>query len=178
MPMASRRFYASVGNQANHDDFLLAMALELMVEIGVREAAGSPVFRRNDIARMHLEIVMQRTAPRAFGKDLVPCSLKLIRRRILPVLEIARLRAVMKHMENGNIGLACRTHDVTKVVEQINFLGNVFDPRPEFAAFAEEVVVMIDAQHGCNVGFVGGCLYLLAFKIRHRMFLINIGWLN
>src|SRR3984893_14342592 len=95
---AGRRFYASVSNQANHDDFLLAMALELMVEIGVREAARSPVFRRNDIARLHLEIVMQRTAPRAFGKDLVLCSLKLIRRRILPVLEIARLRAVMKHM--------------------------------------------------------------------------------
>src|SRR5258707_13596901 len=113
---ASRRFYTSVSYQANDDDFLLAMTLELMVEVGVREAARSPMLRRNDIARMHLEIVMQRTAPRAFGKDLVPCSLKLIRRRILPVLVIARLRAVMKHMENGNIGLACRAHDITQVV--------------------------------------------------------------
>ena len=68
---AGSRFYASVSHIANDDDFLPAMALELVVEVGVREAARSPVFRRNDIARMHLEIVMQRTAPRAFGKDLV-----------------------------------------------------------------------------------------------------------
>ena len=38
---------------------------------------------------------------------------------------------------------------------------------------------MIDAQHRCDVGFVGGSLYLItcniAFKIRHRMFLIHIG---
>jgi hypothetical protein len=42
-----------------------------MVEVGVREAARSPVLCRNDIARSHLEIVMQRTAPGAFGEDLV-----------------------------------------------------------------------------------------------------------
>src|SRR5216684_4961219 len=68
---ASRRFYTSVSDQANDDDFLLAMALELVVEVGVREAARSPVLRCNDIARLHLEVVMERTAPIAFGKDLV-----------------------------------------------------------------------------------------------------------
>jgi hypothetical protein len=86
---AGSRFYTSVSYQANDDDFLLAMALELVVEVGIREAARSPVLRCNDIARMHLEVVMERTAPGAFGKDLVLCSLKLIRRRILPVLVIA-----------------------------------------------------------------------------------------
>ena len=82
----------------------------------------------------------------------------MIGRRIFPVLVIARLHSVMKHMENGNIGLACRAHDLTQVVQQVNFFGNLFDPRPELAAFAEEVVVMIDAQHRRDVGFVGGCL--------------------
>ncbi len=69
---AGSRFDASVSHQANDDDFLLAMALELVVEVGIREAARSPVLRCNDIARLHLEVVMERTAPRAFGKDLVP----------------------------------------------------------------------------------------------------------
>ena len=84
----------------------------------------------------------------------------------------------MKHMENGNIGLACCAHDVPQVVQQVDFFSSLFDQRPEFAAFTEEVVVMIDAQHRCDVGFLGGYRYLLAFKIRHRMFLIHIGWLN
>jgi hypothetical protein len=44
-------------------------------------------------------------------------------------------------MENGNIGLARRAHDITQVVQQVDFFGNLFDPRPEFAAFAEKVAV-------------------------------------
>jgi hypothetical protein len=81
----------------------------------------------------------------------------------------------MKHMENRNIGLARCAHDLMQVVQQVDFFGNLFDPRPEFAAFAEKVVIMIHAQHRCDVGFIGGYLFLLAFKIRHRMFLIHIG---
>ena len=34
---------------------------------------------------------------------------------------------------------------------------------------------MIDAQHRCDVGFIVGYLFLFAFMIRHRMFLIHIG---
>jgi hypothetical protein len=52
---APGRLQACVGQETDWNDLLLALPLELMVELRVREASGSPMLRRNDIARLHLE---------------------------------------------------------------------------------------------------------------------------
>lgn len=63
-------FQACIRQQSGQDDPLFAIALQLVVEVGVRETTGSPVFRCNHIARLHLEIVMEGAASGVFSESL------------------------------------------------------------------------------------------------------------
>jgi hypothetical protein len=63
-------FDARVGQQANHDDFGDPVLLQQHVEIGIRKAAGPPMFVDDNIARLRREIRMQFAAPAPFGEHL------------------------------------------------------------------------------------------------------------
>jgi hypothetical protein len=67
---APGRLVTGVRQQAEEDDLLLAVALELMVEVGVREAARRPVFGGDDVTRLYLEVVVEGATPRTFGESL------------------------------------------------------------------------------------------------------------
>jgi hypothetical protein len=64
---AAGRLDTGVGDQAYQDDAADAVLLELQIEIGVGKAARSPVLAGDDIARLGLEIVMERSASAALG---------------------------------------------------------------------------------------------------------------
>src|SRR6266446_10961829 len=163
---ARRGLKAGVGEQAHADDLLLAVALELVLEVGVRKAARSPMLRDDDVALLHLKVVVKGAAPRAFCKSLTLASAELIGRRILPVHVVARFPAVVRHVIDFDAGFAGRTHDGAQVVEKIDLLRHVLDPGPELAAFAQEIVVEIDAKKRRDLGVVGR---------RHNVFLRRKG---
>ena len=60
---AAGRFDTRVRNHADQDDVANAVLLELKIEIGIREAARSPMLPDNDIARLGLEVIMNRADP-------------------------------------------------------------------------------------------------------------------
>jgi hypothetical protein len=143
---ARRRLNACVGEQAHADDLFLAVALELVLEIGVRKAARRPVFSDDDVALLNLKVIVKGAAPCAFRKRLTLAGAELVGRRILPVHVIARFPAVMGHVIDLDAGLAGCAHNGAQVVEKIDLLRHVLDPGPELAAFAQEIVVEIDAE--------------------------------
>src|SRR6202030_4332460 len=81
---ARRGLEAGVGEQAHANDFLLAVALELVFEVGVRKTARPPMLRDDDVALLHLKVIVKGATPRAFRKSLTLASAELIGRRILP----------------------------------------------------------------------------------------------
>ncbi len=72
----------------------------------------------------------------------------------------------MGHVIDLDAGLAGRAHNGAQVVEQIDLLGHVPDPGPKLAAFAQEIVVEIDAEKRRDLGVVGR---------RHNVFLRRTG---
>jgi hypothetical protein len=58
-----------------------------------------------------------------------------------PIGQIARLKPVVRNEEDLDALGAGARHYSMKVVEQLHFLRDRLDTRPELAAFAEEVVV-------------------------------------
>src|ERR1700730_8610416 len=109
----------------------------------------------DDVALMHLEVVVEGDAPRACWKGLPLAGPELIGRWILPVHVVARFPAVMRHVIDLDAGLAGRAHDGAQGVEQTDLLRHLLDPRPELAAFAQEIVVEIDAEKRRDLGVVG-----------------------
>jgi len=77
---AAGRLNAGVGDQTDQDDAADAVLPQLQIEVGVGEAARSPVLTGDDIPRLRLEIIMKRPAPAGFGEGLRPGRPELIRR--------------------------------------------------------------------------------------------------
>src|SRR3981189_3264248 len=71
---ARRCLNASVGEQARANDLLLAVALELVFEVSVRKAARPPMLRDDDVALLHLKVIVKGATPRAFRKSLTLAS--------------------------------------------------------------------------------------------------------
>jgi hypothetical protein len=97
---AAGRLNAGVGDQTDQDDAADAVLPQLQIEVGVGEAARSPVLTGDDIPRLRLEIIMKRPAPAGFGEGLRPGRPELIRRGKVERDVIARLPAVMQDEED------------------------------------------------------------------------------
>jgi hypothetical protein len=113
------RLEASVREQANQDDLLFVVALQLLVKVSIREAAGRPMLRRDNVARLHLEVVVKPSAPRALGKGLPFCRAQLVGRRVFPVDVVARFPSVVRYVEDANARLARRPDNGPQVLQHI-----------------------------------------------------------
>jgi len=102
--IAPRRFNARVGDEPSDDDVRNAMLAQLIVEIGVCEAAGGEMLRRYDIAcvEVWLELLMELTTPGALGEELDRLRPDLRRGGVLPVRVVTRAILAMRHEEDGN----------------------------------------------------------------------------
>src|SRR5208337_4815459 len=96
---AAGRLDAGVGDHTDQDDATNAVLLELQIEIGVGEAARSPMLVDNDIARLGLEVIVERTAPTIFGEHLPVSRGELIRRGIVEGDVVAGLPSMVRHKE-------------------------------------------------------------------------------
>lgn len=89
------------------------------------------------------------------GEGLAFTGAELVRRRVLPVHIVARFPAVMRNMVDLDASLAGRGDERTQIVEQVHFLRHILDPRPQLAAFAQKIVVEIDAQQRRDLRIIG-----------------------
>jgi hypothetical protein len=69
---AHGRLDARVRNEADDDESMNPVVLQLEVEIGVREAAGTPVLVGHDVAGLGLEPGVEFGTPRPVFKNLRP----------------------------------------------------------------------------------------------------------
>ena len=67
---AARGFNARIGQEANDDDLLDAILLELLVEVRVGKTALSPMFLDNDVAGLRHEIWVPFATPGALCESL------------------------------------------------------------------------------------------------------------
>ena len=108
----------------------------------------------DDVAGLHLEIVVERAAPAVLRKGLALARRDLRVGRMLPVLVIARLRAVVGHEEDADAGPVRRGGDGAEMIERY-LLGDLASHAARVAALAQEVVVGVDRKDGHRGSLVG-----------------------
>ncbi len=81
--VAAGGFNAGVGQQTDDDHFGDAALPQQKIQIGVREAASSPVLFGDNVARLRRKVQMLFAAPRTGGKHLHFGRPELIRRRMI-----------------------------------------------------------------------------------------------
>ncbi len=91
---------AGVGDHADHHDALDGELLQLVVEIGVGEAARVPVFLDQDVAWLHLEIVVERATPGSLGEALALGRAQLRVGRMPEAFVVAQLPSAMRDEED------------------------------------------------------------------------------
>src|SRR5262249_54218576 len=104
--IAHGRFDAGMRDQADDDQLMDAVLLELQIQVGVGETAGAPMFLRDDLTRRRHEFGAEFTAPGAVFEALVLPRRPLDRRDVLPRLVIARTVAMMHGIEDPKLRLA------------------------------------------------------------------------
>src|ERR1700732_3183428 len=70
-------------------------------------------------------------------------------------MEAARLHPMVRHVKDRDSGRPRRIDDLAEIFEGAHLFGDVLDQGEEFASFAHEIVVKIDAKDGGNVWFIG-----------------------
>jgi len=58
-------YFGCTGDEADDDELMDAVLLELQIQIGVGEAAGTPMLRCDDLAWLRLELGTDLASPRA-----------------------------------------------------------------------------------------------------------------
>ena len=69
----------------------------------------------------------------------------------------------MRHDEKLNFSSAHRRHDPAQMVEEMFFLGDLFEQGPQLAALAEKIVVGVDAQQAGPVRGIVGRSHMIFF---------------
>ncbi len=137
------------------------MLLELEIEVGVGKPARSPVLKRNDVARLGLEIVMECPAPAVPGEDLRFGRAELIGRGIVKGEVIASLPPMMRHEDDPERAGPRGRYRLAQMVQELDCLGDCVHAWPELAALAEEVVIGVDQK---DRGYRGIVIHARSFS--------------
>jgi hypothetical protein len=86
--------------------------------------------------------------PTAFGEGLPFARSNLGRVRMVPAFIVTGFPAMMGHNENADAGLANRRSNLAQILEQPDFPGDAFHPRPELTPFGQKVIIGIDEEQG------------------------------
>src|ERR1700712_4966603 len=114
-----RGLNATVRDQSNKDDVLNAMLLELQIEIGIRKAALRPVFLDDHIAFLRTEFSIEFAAPRANFERLGRKACLLEHVDVLPIIEVARMRTMMRNDKHLYPRRTHRGDDLAEIVEHM-----------------------------------------------------------
>src|ERR1700748_3585055 len=109
------------------------MPLELKIQIGIREAAGAPVFLGNDFARQWRKFVTKGTAPRTGCKEMSLVTPRLNRCDVLPRVAfiLKSLVPVMRGEEHRYARGASCLESCKHVRYAVNGFRNFLNERPE-----------------------------------------------
>src|SRR5689334_8035676 len=120
------------------------MLLELQIQIGVGKAAGAPMLRRDDVARLRLEPGTNLATPRAEFEGLAGPASPLNRRDVFPSLVVTRTVATMHCIEDAKLRPPSSVQNFPHVRNTLVCFGDGFYAIPYFAALGNEVVVGIN----------------------------------
>jgi hypothetical protein len=132
--------------QPNDDQLMDPVLLELQIQIGVSEAAGAPMLRRDDLARLRRKLGPDLATPcTVFERLSLPCRL-LYGRNVFPGLVVAGTVTTMRRIEDPKPRLPCRMQDLQHMRNAVIRFCNHADAVPYLAAFGYEIVIGINHQ--------------------------------
>src|SRR5689334_8845455 len=111
-----------------------AVLLELQIQIGVGEAAGTPMFRGHDLTRLRRELGTNLPAPGAVFETLILPRRPLDWRDVLPAFVVARAVTMMHGIEDAKLRPACGIQNPQHVRDAVVRFSNCLDARPDLAA--------------------------------------------
>src|SRR5215813_13145153 len=121
-------------DEPDDDEFMDAVLLQLQVQIGVGEAAGTPVFLRNNLAWRRHEFGAELATPRAVFEGLVLPRGSLNRRNVGPRFVVAGTITMMHGIEDAKLRFARGIQDLQHVGNAVVCFSDSFDAGPDLAA--------------------------------------------
>src|SRR4029450_2424586 len=121
--------------ETDDDELVDAVLLQQQIEVGIGEAAGTPMFLSDDIAGLRCEFAADLATPCAVFEGLARPAFLLDRRNVLPGLIIARAVAMMHRIENTYTCLSRSIQGLQHVRNAFVCFGDFFYARPYLAAF-------------------------------------------
>src|SRR5215475_7201200 len=92
-----------------------AVLLELQIQISVGKAAGTPMLKGHDVARLRCEFTADLATPRPVFEGLMRPSCLLNRSNVLPGLVVAWTIAMMQRIEDANFCLPRSIQDLQHI---------------------------------------------------------------
>src|SRR5215472_708688 len=110
------------------------MLLELQVQVGVREAARTPMLERNNISWLWFEFGAELAAPLPVFEALVHPRGLLHRRDVLPGLVVTRTVSMMDRIEHAQSCVPRRPQDPPHMRDAVVGLGDLLHAIPKLSA--------------------------------------------
>src|ERR1043166_926147 len=104
-----------MSDEANDDELMDAVLLELQIQIRVGEGAGTPMLCGDDLARFGRELGADLAAPGAVLEALALPRRLLCGRNVLPSFVVARPVTMMHRIEDSEFGLPHRVQDLQHI---------------------------------------------------------------
>src|SRR4029453_1449720 len=138
--------HACVGPESDDDELMNAMLLELHIQIGVGKAAGTPMLKGHDVARLRCEFAADLAAPRPVFEGLMRPGCLLDRRDVQPGLVVAGTVPMMQRIEDAKPRLPRRMQNLQHMRNTTIRFCDSLQAIPCLAALGNEIVIRIDHQ--------------------------------
>src|SRR5262249_15310257 len=147
---AHSRFDAGMRDEADDDELMDAVLLELQVQVGVGEATGTPMLLGDNLTWRWHEFGTELATPCAVFEGFVLPRGSLNRRNVGPRFVVAGTISMMHGIEDAELRCARGIQDLQHVGNAVVCFSHSFDARPDLAALGNEVVVGIDHYEGAD----------------------------
>src|SRR5271170_3872788 len=155
------RVDTGIGTKTNHNQLVHSKPLELEIQVGVREAAGTPVFLRHYFTRKRSKFVAKGASPRTGSEEMTVVTPRLNRCNVLPCVAFILKPSVPvvwceKHRYAGGTScLESRKH----VRYAVNRFRYFLDLRPQYSALGDEVVERVNYEKARKILFEYRCTH-------------------
>jgi hypothetical protein len=130
--------------QPDCDELMDAVLLELQVQVGVGEAAGTPVFLCDNLTWRRYEFGTEFATPCAVFEGLALPRDSLNRRNVSPRFVVACTIPMMHGIEDAKLSPRVPHSNLQHVGNAVVCFSDSFNAGPDLAALGNEIVVGID----------------------------------
>src|SRR5262249_22619656 len=128
--IAYRGLHTRMRDEADDNEVMNAVLLELQIQIRVGKAAGTPMLKGHDVAHLRCELAADLAAPGPVLEGLVRPSCLLDGSNVLPGFVVAWAIPMMQRIENAQPHLSRSTQDLQHVRNAIIRLRNSLQAIP------------------------------------------------